>query len=48
MKKVGVFLNDELMLGNPYNYENAIEALDCAKEWTIETGEFHEVKIYEG
>jgi len=47
MQWVGVFLNGELMLGNPYTYDNAIEALDYAKECTVETGVFHEVKIYE-
>ncbi|WP_226035678.1 hypothetical protein [Aquibacillus saliphilus] len=46
MNKVGVFLNDVLMYGNYYNYHFAIECLDYAKELTVETGEFHEVKFY--
>lgn len=47
MKWVGVFIKGELILGNPYSYENAIEALNYAKECLTETEEFHEVKIYE-
>jgi hypothetical protein len=43
---VGVFLKGDLMHGIPHNYHNALESFDLAKEWTIETGEFHEVKIY--
>jgi hypothetical protein len=47
MKKIGVFLKGELMVEYPYTYESALEALNEAKECTSETGEFHEVKIYE-
>jgi|GraSoiStandDraft_45_1057281.scaffolds.fasta_scaffold06547_10 hypothetical protein len=47
MKKIGVFLKRQLVIEFPHTYEGGLEALNEAKECTSETGEFHEVKIYE-
>lgn len=47
MKRIGVFLKGELMVEFPHTYEGGLEALNEARECTSETGEFHEVKIYE-
>jgi hypothetical protein len=47
MKKIGVFLKGELMIEYLHTYEGGLEALNEARECTSETGEFHEVKIFE-
>lgn len=47
MKKIGVFLKGELMIEYPHTYIGGLEALNDARECTSDTGEFHEVKIYE-
>lgn len=47
MKKIGVFLKGELMIEFPHTYEGGLEALRDAAFCTSETGEFHEVKIYD-
>lgn len=47
MEKIGLFLNSELIIEYPNTYEGGLEALNDAREYTIEKGEFHEVKIYE-
>ncbi|WP_161805246.1 hypothetical protein [Sporosarcina globispora] len=47
MKKIGVFLEGELVSDYPFDYIGGVEALNDAREFTSDSGVFHEVKIFE-
>jgi hypothetical protein len=47
MKKIGLFLNGELIAEYPYTPEAFLEAVNDCKEAIEETGVFHELKIIE-
>jgi hypothetical protein len=46
-KKIGVFLNDEIMIEYPFEPESFIEAANDCLYAIGETGLFHELKIFE-
>lgn len=46
-KKIGVFLNGELMIEYPYTPDCFLEAVNDCKQAIEETGLFHELKIFE-
>lgn len=48
MKKIGLFLNNILMIEYPNQPDCFIEAVNDCKEAIEETGLFHELKLYEG
>lgn len=47
MKKIGLFLNDEIMIEYPFDPECFIEAVNDCLLAVGETGQFHELKIFE-
>lgn len=47
MKKIGIFLNGELMIEYPNDPDCYIEAVNDCLLAVGETGEFHELKFYE-
>lgn len=47
MKKIGLFLNDQLMIEYPYEPDCFIEAANDCLQAIGETGVFHELKLFE-
>jgi hypothetical protein len=46
-KKIGILLNDEIMIEYPYEPESYIEAANDLLFAIRETGLFHELKLFE-